>query len=147
MFKWVCRNKQLLFTDVWTIIVRVTVSSISMQNDSLLCSNLYFSLFKIIHCSTETFTQLWILTNYFLQVQLHKNFQNTEWWPLQTANYGYSYAELTSIPLCCRSIQALNSSNNIVKYPYYFKCLQDWQHTYNVTLSHIHATTVAQEKQ
>jgi len=35
----------------------------------------------------------------------------------------------------------------IVKYLYYFKCLQDWQHTYNVTLRHIHETTVALEKQ
>ena len=52
------QKQTTFFTDVWTIIVRVTVSSISMQNDSLLCSNLYFSLFRIIHCSTETFTQV-----------------------------------------------------------------------------------------
>jgi len=59
--------------------LRVTLSSISMQNGSLLCSNLYFSLFRIIHCSTETFTQICIFINYFLQVQSHKNFQNIEW--------------------------------------------------------------------
>ena len=43
------------FTAIRTIIVRVTLSSISMQNDSLLCPNLYFSLIRILHCSTETF--------------------------------------------------------------------------------------------
>jgi hypothetical protein len=31
------------------------LSSISLQSDSLLYSNLYFSLFRIIHCNTETF--------------------------------------------------------------------------------------------
>jgi len=34
-----------------------------------------------------------------------------------------------------------------VEYPYYFKCLQDGQHTYNVTLGHIHATSFALEEQ
>ena len=46
-----------------------------------------------------------------------------------------------------RSLQALNSSTRIVKYLHYFKCLQDGQHTYNVTLRHIHATTAEWEKQ
>jgi len=43
------------FTAIWTTIVRVTLSSISLQNNTLFCSNLYFSLFRIIHCNTETF--------------------------------------------------------------------------------------------
>jgi hypothetical protein len=45
------------------------------------------------------------------------------------------------------AFKGLNSSTKIVKYTYYFKCLQDWQHTYNVSLGHIHATTVALEEQ
>jgi hypothetical protein len=55
-------NKQVLFflTDIWTIIVRVTLSYVSLQNDSLLCCNLCFSLFRIINWSTETFTQICI---------------------------------------------------------------------------------------
>jgi hypothetical protein len=35
-------TNNFFFTDIWTIIVRVTLSSISMQNDSLLFYNLYF---------------------------------------------------------------------------------------------------------
>jgi len=36
------KQTSYFFTAIWTIIVRVTLSSISMQNDSLLFSNLYF---------------------------------------------------------------------------------------------------------
>ena len=68
-------NIFFFFTAIWTINVRITLPSMSLQNDSLLCSNLYFSLFRIIHCSTETFTQICIFINDFLYLQLHKNFQ------------------------------------------------------------------------
>jgi hypothetical protein len=37
-----------------------------MQNDSLLFYNLYFGWFRIVHCSTEPFTQICIFINYFL---------------------------------------------------------------------------------